>query len=803
MWFSGGADPNLSAFFGAPSGTLRISPVFRGFPCDGIFGRADSNLSAFDQWVSTPCVADSIAPDLFPNTLNAEGLQIINERCLVRTQDGHRLVIVSGVVLAQYALSDRMAEAHAMVSLVEQGWADQNDVARVFDCTARTLRRYQRRFADGGLAALGHDGGYPRGRVRLSASRRHLVEQLKTQGHSQREIARRIGVSEKSVRKLLKRLGWKSVPVPQPELPLAPPTSPDPPPPAQEPTQSADPNLSASPPPSSLSLDTDPADRRGDRLLACLGLLEDAAPLFGSGTDVPRAGVLLALPSLIDGGVFDCAHQIYGSLGPAFYGLRTSLLTLLLMALWRIKRPEGLKEHSPQNLGRVLGLDRAPEVKTLRRKLTQLSAYGRATQFGHALAKRRVAQRASAMGFLYVDGHVRVYHGQYRLPKTHVARMRLPMPATSDYWVNDQAGDPLFVVTAKANAGMVKMLPAILEQTRSLVGNRRLTVVFDRGGFSPKLFQQIIAAGFDLLTYRKGRSRKVPRKSFTLHQTRQSGRWIRYQLADQSVRLLKGKLRLRQVTRLTDDGHQTPILTSRCDLPAAQVAYRMFDRWRQENFFKYLREEYALDALAEHAVVPDDPTREVPNPAWAAADAKLRQARAHVDQLQAEYGLEALTSLEHQRRTLRGFKLAKGKLGREIRGLLQKVTQLEARRNKLPRRVPVQAVTEDPVVKLAPERKHLTNLIKLVAYQAESDLFRMVAPHYARVDDEGRTLIQSALASAADIQVTDKELHLTLAPMSSAHKTRAIAALCEQLNMAAITFPGSNLRVRYAIRLPS
>ena len=129
--------------------------------------------------------------------------------------------------------------------------------------------------------------------------------------------------------------------------------------------------------------------------------------------------------------------------------------------------------------------------------------------------------------------------------------------------------------------------------------------------------------------------------------------------------------------------------------------------------------------------------------------------------------------------------------------------QLEARRNKLPRRVPVQAVTDKPVVKLAPERKHLTNLIKMVAYQAESDLFRMIAPHYRRVDDEGRTLIQSALASAADIQVTDQELRLTLAPMSSAHKTRAIANLCEELNQSDAVFPGSNLRLRYAIRQAS
>jgi hypothetical protein len=249
-----------------------------------------------------------------------------------------------------------------------------------------------------------------------------------------------------------------------------------------------------------------------------------------------------------------------------------------------------------------------------------------------------------------------------------------------------------------------------------------------------------------------------------------------------------------------DNGHQTPILTSRRDLPPAQVAYRMFDRWRQENFFKYLREEYALDALVEYAAVPDDPSREVPNPVWAAVDVQLRQAQAQLDRLQAEYALEALTNLEHQRRTMRGFKTAQGKLGQKIWSVWQRVLQLEKRRAAVPRRVPVQAVTEEPVVKLAPERKHLTNLITMLAYQAESDLLRLVAPHYRRAGDEGRTLIQSALASAADLKVTKTELRVTLAAQSSPHRTRAIAALCEELNLTKIHFPGSRLRLRYAIR---
>jgi transposase len=377
--------------------------------------------------------------DLFPDARNPECLRVINERCLLRNQDGHCVVVVSGMVLAQYASNDRMAEAHAMVSLAEQGWADQIEIARAFVCSARTVRRYQRRFESGGLAALGHGDGYPQGRARLANARERLVQRLKASGVGQREIARRIGVNEKAVRKLLRRLDWKpadsanQLTFEAPAVESSPPFSPKST--ALQTDGSADPNLSAfgdAVQTYPARHDTDPSDRSADRLLARLGLLEDAPAMFGSAAAVPRAGVLLALPALIASGVFECAQKVYGSLGPSFYGLRTSLLTLLLMALWRIKRPENLKEYSPQSLGRVLGLDRAPEVKTLRRKLASLAATGRAARFGDALAQQRVALRGKAMGFLYVAGHVRVYHGQHALPKAHVARMRISLPATSD-----------------------------------------------------------------------------------------------------------------------------------------------------------------------------------------------------------------------------------------------------------------------------------------------------------------------------------------------------------------------------------
>jgi transposase len=761
--------------------------------------------------------------DLFPKPSADETAVVVNDRCLIRTQHGHRLVIVSGIVLAQYAVGDRMAEAHAMVSWVEQGWADQDDVARAFARSARTLRRYERRIETGGLAALGRPSGYPAGRPRLKSARLRLVARLKGEGRSTRAVAQRVGVSEKAVRKLLRRLGRRPAPGEQEALPLAlapadpnlsaipigsPPAALAEPPwvrPPDDAGAEADPNLSASDPvPDDLavSFDTDPADRRLDRLWAYLGLLDDAAPLFRSGGRIPRAGVLLALPALVASDIFVIARAGYGSLAPAFYGLRTTLVALLLMALLRIQRPEGLKEHAPDDLGRLLGLDRAPEVKTLRRKLSRLAAVGRATEFGRALARHRVAERGAVRGFLYVDGHVRVYHGERTLPKAHVARMRLSMPATTDDWVNDAAGDPLFVVTAEANAGLANMLPGVLDEVRGLVGEQRVTVVFDRGGDSPALFRGLIPAGFDLLTYRKGRVRRVPRSRFHHHEATVDGRTVADDLADQGIRLLGGTLRLRQVTRRSEDGHQTPILTSRRDLPALEVAYRMFARWRQENFFKSLREEYALDALVDYAVVPDDPPREVPHPRWRALDAQLWQARAELARLATEYGPEAFLNPERARPTMRGFKIAQGKLGHQIRAALKRVAALDAARAAVPKRVPVGDVVEGAVVRLAPERKLLTNLIKMVAYQAESDLVRLVAPHYKRVEDEGRTLIQSALAGPADLVVTDTELRVVLAPLSSPHRTRALVALCDELDRAGTQFPGSRLRLRYAVAGP-
>jgi transposase len=703
-----------------------------------------------------------------------------------------------------------------MLTLWESEYATQTQIARAFGCSVRSLRRYQERFEAGGIQALVRQPGRPAGHRSGGAKQRgrdQTILHLKTKGASNRAIAGELGLSEKAIRKRLRRLGWQ----PQTECPVsgqlfeedttgdASPTSvsgkimdiPQSAAEAAEPRSGPYEGVETA----SVSRDPNPLDRSMDRLLAAMGLIEDAAPVFAPADSLPRAGVLLAIPALVASDVLTVARQIYGSIGPAFYGLRTTLVAYILLALLRIPRPETLKEYAPGDLGRIVGLDRLPEVKTLRRKLARLASRKASREFGRELARRRIAERGRMMGFLYIDGHVRAYQGKHTIPKAYLTRTRLAVPGTTDYWVNDKKGEPLFVVTAEANAAMTRMLVPLLEEVRSLIGpRRRATIVFDRGGWSPKLFQKLLAMDFDILTYRKGRARRIAEKRFVRRTAKLDGHPVKYLLHDQAVRFLRGKLRLRQVTRLTDNGKQTPILTSRWDLRDIVVAYRMFERWRQENFFKYMRQEFLIDALSDYQVELDDPDRSVRNPARQAVDKEIGKARARWNQLKQTYGDAVLDYLEGRTPTMREFQTADKEIYREIQEAAERVAELAAQQKLLPLRVPLaEARPDQDLVKLSTERKHLTNVLKLVAYQIESDLVNLIRPHYARAEDEGRTLIQTVLQSTATLEPTAQELRVTLAPLSSPHRSQAVAALCENLNTTETRFPGTDLRMRFAV----
>jgi Transposase protein len=554
----------------------------------------------------------------------------------------------------------------------------------------------------------------------------------------------------------------------------------------------------------------DPVPRDGERVLARWGLLgEGAVPVFTPGARYPLAGLLLALPALEGTGLVAAAREVYGRVKDGFYGLGATLLTLVFLALAGEPRAEGATRVPPAALGRVPGLGRAPEVKTIRRKLGELAAAGLVM----ALARRHAAARPDALGFLYVDGHARVYYGTRDVQKTHVARLKFPAPATMETWVTGQDGDPVFMVVAEPSDSLAGELRRLLPQLRQVVGQgRRVTVCFDRGGWSPALFADIAAAGFGLLTWRKGPAPDLPAEVFTtVACTGDRGREHAYDLADSTVELgisegpRKGQtVTLRQVTRRVPakpgGTRQIHALTSRTDLPPGEVCWRLSARWREENYFRYARTRFALDALDCYAASPDDPDRMVPNPAKKAAAARIRaaEAAARAAETARDAALLQLRSPAPGQAAWITNQVINA-LDAPVEAAWRELDEADQAAAATPARVPLGALAPD-MVRLDAETKQITHAIRMAAYNAETALARALHGHYARAGDEAYALIREALTTSGDIRPGPGELVIRLDPLTAPRRTQALAALCDQPTAVGARYPGTDLVLRYEVK---
>jgi hypothetical protein len=662
-------------------------------------------------------------------------------------------------------------------------------LARALDMHPATACRSRQRFAEGGVEAVRARKRGPKGPSKLTEATCSRAQRLLEEGWSIRRVAGEVGVVEGTLRHAVKcgRLRRPQEAAATPSLNALPGVG----------------TSTLSSPSERAAVDQSreagvAVKRTEERALARVGLLVEAAPQFEAAEAVPNAGVLLAVPALHHEGLFEVGLQVYRSLSNGFFGPRSVLLTLAFMALLRIKTPEQLSEHEPGELGHLLGLDRVPEVKTLRRKLGEMGERGLAHTFMTTFTQRWATAEPEELGILYVDGHVRPYHGRtHVLPQQHVQQRGRPMPGTKDFHVNDRNAQPLFFVTAEATEGLLEMLDTqLLPDVRRLVGaDRRVTIVFDREGWSPEMFAKWKQASFDVLTYRKGKMPTWRKESFKKEVDTVDGQQVEYQLAERKL-TLPGGLKVREIRRRTDDGHQTSVVTTNEELSTLEAARRMFSRWRQENFFRYMRHEFALDHLCTHEVDPADPKRLVACPERKALEKKLKALRASTTRL-----IERRVRLKPGKKArVRGKAMTEDELDGRIARQELDADRLAARIAKLPKEVPLEQVLDPKqIVQLERERKMLVDVIKLTAYRAETSLARLVEPIFARHEDEARKFLKSIFQATADLVPDTRRKLLTVRfhGLSSPRATRALGQLCSLVNELNCVYPGTDLTLRF------
>lgn len=320
-----------------------------------------------------------------------------------------------------------------------------------------------------------------------------------------------------------------------------------------------------------------------------------------------------------------------------------------------------------------------------------------------------------------------------------------------------------------------------------------------------ELFARIVAMpGVHFLTYRKATSgRKLPKladSEFQRHAWQADGRTVHYELADNLVRIpyrdgrSKRFVELRQVTRLKKDGKQTHVLTDDFERPAAELGHRMFSRWTQENYFKYGAEHRDIDALVSHKMTPADGVRLVPNPDRLRLDKELGRLQAEAHKLHEHYGRVELSCNPPP-------SAGKDTYAAIAAELEAKITRCQARRDALPAKVPWKDTDKGKnAVQPRHEHRRLMHQFRSVAHRAETALLELLRPHFPDWRHEGRALVRDILHSSGDLNVTDSHVMVTIQPQASPYKTRALAALCEEINQLDVSFPGSTLKMGFRVR---
>ena len=771
----------------------------------------------------------------------------VSARCRIVDDEASdiRHILVDGTAAFQYPLLDKHAEKLVWIQVHLCGFATQRQIAEANSFSQRSFAYWLARYRREGAAGL-VDKPRPGAPRKVTDKILGRIYSLRDQRLKVREIAKALHLSGSSVEQALHArkiaaeaaapllFGDQDIPAVQPPPsasaaraapePVPPPEATDEPafasaaPEAPEGGCLSPGGATPAPPPDTLETvpearpdeleDRLARNRDGERILAYNGALQDAPPLFRNEEHVDFAGAFMAVVCLATDPLLDSATRRYGQFKAAFYGTRTIFLTLVLMLLLRHVRVEHLKRLRPGSLGSVLGLDRSPEAKTMRRRMTQLAERGLGAELMGDLA---AARHASDTHLVYIDDHVQVYSGAKRLGKVFCNRTKQVHKGRTEQWAHGADGTALFVVESEFNETLTDMMPETIGRLCEILEVDHLDLVFDRGGYAGKFLADLKASGkCDFTVYRRGPYEDIPAEKLTFERTTIGNRAYACRPYDHDVRInlyedvlgesgktsrkVTGTLPLREIRLVLEDGRQVAVLTThkRDKVSAQDIVLRPQGRWgNQENMFKYMRDNFDLDGLWSYRADPiDDESLDHPHPDRKAVEKKLAGARSKRDRIYRRYGRMLLNygHASDPEAVERALSRANGRDRSTLDQIDEDIARLRRELDEKPLRETAQ---QGGFHTLWSQMRLLQNAVILSADHLERRLASLLGDDYSRSEDEGRALVAAALRTSGAVRLAPGKILVELHPQSSAHRTRAVNALCERLTAMRERYPGS------------
>jgi len=545
--------------------------------------------------------------------------------------------------------------------------------------------------------------------------------------------------------------------------------------------------------------------------------------IFEDHFDLSHGGLLLTLPSLLACGLLRHIDRFESVSG--YYTATQVFISLSFLMLLRVNKLEQTDTVPAGELGRCLGLDRIPEVKTLRKRIANFCKVSNVEEWLSLLSREWMHSDEALEGVLYVDGHVNLYYGhQTQMPKRFVSRLRLCMCGSTDYWVNDRMGEPFFVVHKTLNEGMIKVLkediiPRLNTEVPNqpteteLAGNEKLhryMLVFDREGYSIEFFEYLAEQRIAFSTYRKNVKEDWPEEEFVdCEVISPSGEKETMQLAERQT-VLYGKkekgekqkeIAVREMRRKTDSGHQTAIITTNRLLTVIQIALFMFARWGQENFFKYMVESFGIDSITSYFknLIPD--ISQVINPEYRELDRLHKKITTLINNTKIKYAGISLQNKEMSDKEIERYTKKKSDMQLKIEDLEKQRASIIEKKKTVEKKILFKDLDENQKFNTSVnERKFFLDTIKIIAYRAETALCNIIKKQMSS-PQQARSLIRKLYDSDADIELDPINALLIVKIHRTNHwaDDNILEYLCSQLNDTETLFPATNLTCLFKV----
>jgi hypothetical protein len=686
--------------------------------------------------------------------------------CVVEQHDdGTRALFVRGQLLGTYSEDDAAGRDVLIAVVRDQG--EREDLARAFRVSEATVGRVITRFNRGGFCAVADYGRHGGPVVRTPQLERRLVD-LFEKGLGPR--AAHAGVAKKASYGTVFSIHreWREkqaralveVPPAQPELPL----------PAMDAQPAAE--TQTTNPPAEVEAETAPVAEPP---------LEVAVPTAGA--LVQHAGAWLLLGMLRKLGFYDLVDEHRGEV--AMTSLRPAIDAAAIALTLGEGCVEGVRRLATPSAEVLLRHAGGLSASWARRVLHDF-ADASSKEFPGAVATRLLSLAADGESRvrLYVDNHLRPYTGKHTVRKGWRMQDKRAVPGTTDYYVHDEEGCPLWRMATTSHDSLCAWLKPVVDFVDLSLGEDVVPLlVFDRGGAFPEMMAELRDAGAEFVTYERKPYPELGatefKQSLTITLASQPRHPIRIAYTEAPQKNLRaGRGRVRRIALLTEDGAQVNLVAV-SELPADELIRAQLARWGlQENQLKYGVERWGINHLDGRRVEEYPPDALVPNPARRRIDRLLKLS--HTAEGEAWRKLVRADPDDPERAAYE----------RDARAAMERQRDLMAIRAKVPAVAPV---SETPLAgKLRRHElgyKNVLDALRIALSNMESELAVLLARHVER-PREVRKLLATLFAAPGAVRLSSRGVTVRLMPAATDSERVAIRAFLRDVTRLRLSLPG-------------